>query len=205
MDFLNRVLRIQGTKSGRPHALPLNATILATLQALYDQTDDIHNGPHPFGSIPFRKRHVDAGALPDLKYDEFGALLESGEFNVDAIASGNEAQNRDVPDGVDVCVSAMPVARFVTVTVASGTTAPAESFTVPVHHQQHGGGPRGRRRGPFAPAPQLVSLAGKSREHVMDENPWMYAASSAEMVREHRIDPAATPEIGNESSIRAAT
>src|SRR5262245_3061949 len=41
----------------------------------------------------------------------------------------------------------------------------------------------------FAPAPQLVSLAGTSREHVMDENPWMYSVTSAEMVREHRINP----------------
>ena len=37
VDFLNRVLRIQRTKSGRPHALPLNATVLTTLQALYNQ------------------------------------------------------------------------------------------------------------------------------------------------------------------------
>ncbi len=37
VDFLNRVLRIPRTKSGRPHALPLNATVLTTLQALYNQ------------------------------------------------------------------------------------------------------------------------------------------------------------------------
>ncbi len=37
VDFLNRVLRIQRTKSGRPHALPLDATVLTTLQALYNQ------------------------------------------------------------------------------------------------------------------------------------------------------------------------
>src|SRR4051812_10413758 len=48
----------------------------------------------------------------------------------------------------------------------------------------------------FAPAPQLVSLAGTSREKVMDDNPWMYAVTSAEMLREHRIDPAATPGSG---------
>ena len=35
--FLNRVLHIQRTKSGWPHALPLNATVLITLQALYNQ------------------------------------------------------------------------------------------------------------------------------------------------------------------------
>ena len=34
VDFLNRVLRIPRTKSGRPHAVPLNATVLTTLQAL---------------------------------------------------------------------------------------------------------------------------------------------------------------------------
>jgi hypothetical protein len=48
----------------------------------------------------------------------------------------------------------------------------------------------------FAPAPQLVSLAGTSREKVMDDNPWMYAVTSAEMVREHRVDPGATPGSG---------
>ena len=48
----------------------------------------------------------------------------------------------------------------------------------------------------FAPAPQLVSLAGTSREKVMDDNPWMYAVTSAEMLREHRIDPLATPGSG---------
>jgi integrase len=37
VDFLNRVLRIPRTKSGRPHAVPLNATVLATLQALYSE------------------------------------------------------------------------------------------------------------------------------------------------------------------------
>jgi len=48
----------------------------------------------------------------------------------------------------------------------------------------------------FAPAPQLVSLAGASREQVMDDNPWMYAVTSAEMLREHRVDPGATPGSG---------
>ena len=37
MDFLNRVVRIPRTKSGRPHAIPLNATVLTTLQALYTE------------------------------------------------------------------------------------------------------------------------------------------------------------------------
>jgi hypothetical protein len=49
----------------------------------------------------------------------------------------------------------------------------------------------------FAPAPQLVALAGASREKVMDDNPWMYAVTSAEMVREHRIDPMAAPGSGH--------
>ena len=35
VDFLNRVLRVPRTKSGRPHAVPLNATVLTTLQALF--------------------------------------------------------------------------------------------------------------------------------------------------------------------------
>ena len=37
VDFLNRVVRIPRTKSGRPHAVPLNATVLTTLQALYTE------------------------------------------------------------------------------------------------------------------------------------------------------------------------
>jgi integrase len=51
VDFLNRVLRIQRTKSGRPHALPLNATVLTTLQALYNQRmpDCPYAFPHATG------------------------------------------------------------------------------------------------------------------------------------------------------------
>ena len=37
VDFLNRVVRIPRTQSGRSHALPLNATALDTLQALYHE------------------------------------------------------------------------------------------------------------------------------------------------------------------------
>lgn len=48
----------------------------------------------------------------------------------------------------------------------------------------------------FTFVPQLVSLAGTSREKVMDDNPWMYAVTSAEMVREHRVDPGAAPGSG---------
>jgi len=49
----------------------------------------------------------------------------------------------------------------------------------------------------YAPAPELVSLDHTSREFVMDRNPWMYAVSSAEMVREHKTDPLATPGSGH--------
>jgi hypothetical protein len=49
----------------------------------------------------------------------------------------------------------------------------------------------------YAPAPELVSLDRTSREFVMDRNPWMYAVSSAEMVREHKVDPLATPGSGH--------
>lgn len=49
----------------------------------------------------------------------------------------------------------------------------------------------------YAPAPHLVSLERTSRESVMDANPWMYGVSSAEMVREHKIDPLATPGSGH--------
>jgi hypothetical protein len=48
----------------------------------------------------------------------------------------------------------------------------------------------------FAPAPQMVALDRTSRESVMDANPWMYAVTSAEMVREHRIEPVAAPGSG---------
>ena len=34
VDFLNRVVRIPRTKSGRPHPVPLNATVLTILQPL---------------------------------------------------------------------------------------------------------------------------------------------------------------------------
>ena len=44
----------------------------------------------------------------------------------------------------------------------------------------------------FGPAPQLVRLENVSREKVMDDNPWLYALMTAELVREGRIDPAAT-------------
>jgi len=49
----------------------------------------------------------------------------------------------------------------------------------------------------YAPAPELVSLDHTSREFVIDRNPWLYAVSSAEMVREHKTDPLATPGSGH--------
>src|SRR5262249_24813304 len=43
----------------------------------------------------------------------------------------------------------------------------------------------------FAPAPHLVNVEGTSREAVTDAEAWTYAVTTAEMVREGRIDPAA--------------
>ena len=51
IDFLNRVLRIPRTKSGRPHSLPLDGTAFATLQALFTQRspDSRYVFPHTKG------------------------------------------------------------------------------------------------------------------------------------------------------------
>jgi len=48
----------------------------------------------------------------------------------------------------------------------------------------------------YAPAPELIALGHASREAVMDERPWTYAITSAEMRREGRVDPAAPPGSG---------
>src|SRR5262245_39105286 len=56
----------------------------------------------------------------------------------------------------------------------------------------HGPGDASR----FAPAPEMVVLNRVSRESVMDERPWTYAVTSAEMVREGRIDPDAAAGSG---------
>jgi len=48
----------------------------------------------------------------------------------------------------------------------------------------------------FAPAPELIALQRTSRETVMDDRPWTYAITSAEMRREGRVDPAAAPLSG---------
>jgi integrase len=53
VDFLSRVLRVPRTKSGRPHAVPLNATVLTTLQALY--TERLPECPYVFAHTTGRK------------------------------------------------------------------------------------------------------------------------------------------------------
>jgi integrase len=53
VDFLNRVVRIPRTKSGRPHAVPLNATVLTTLQALY--TERVPDCPYVFAHATGRQ------------------------------------------------------------------------------------------------------------------------------------------------------
>src|SRR5262249_50044502 len=70
VDFLNRVLRIPRTKSGRPHAVPLNGTVLTTLQALHTQR--IPDCPFVFAHATGRK----AGApVQDVK-NAFHTALE---------------------------------------------------------------------------------------------------------------------------------
>ena len=74
VDFLNRVVRIPRTKSGRPHALPLNATALTTLQALYNQR--IPDCPYAFVHAKGRK----AGEpVQDVK-NAFQTALEAAEI-----------------------------------------------------------------------------------------------------------------------------
>jgi integrase len=74
VDFLNRVMRIPRTKSGRPHALPLNATALTTLQALYNQR--IPDGPYVFAHASGRK----AGEpVQDVKNAFHFTALETAE------------------------------------------------------------------------------------------------------------------------------
>jgi integrase len=74
VDFLNRVLRIQRTKSGRPHALPLNATVLTTLQALYNQR--IPDCPYAFPHATGRKT---GEPVHDVK-NAFHTALETAEI-----------------------------------------------------------------------------------------------------------------------------
>ena len=74
VDFLNRVLRIQRTKSGRPHALPLNATVLTTLQALYNQR--VPDCPYAFAHSTGRKT---GEPVQDVK-NAFHTALEMAEI-----------------------------------------------------------------------------------------------------------------------------
>src|SRR5438094_332033 len=53
VDFLNRVVRIPRSKSGRPHALPLNTTALTTLQALFNER--VPDGAFVFAHTAGRK------------------------------------------------------------------------------------------------------------------------------------------------------
>src|SRR5882762_5393566 len=74
VDFLNRVLRIQRTKSGRPHALPLNATVLTTLQTLF--TERLPDCPYVFAHATGRQ----AGEpVKDVK-NGFHTALEVAEI-----------------------------------------------------------------------------------------------------------------------------
>jgi integrase len=74
VDFLNRVVRIPRTKSGRPHALPLNATVLTTLQALY--TKRLPDCPYVFAHAMGRQ----AGEpVKDVK-NAFHTALEIAEI-----------------------------------------------------------------------------------------------------------------------------
>jgi integrase len=73
VDFLNCVMRIPRTKSGRPHALPLNATVVTTLQALYNQR--IPECPYVFAHAKGRK----AGEpVQDVK-NAFHTALETAD------------------------------------------------------------------------------------------------------------------------------
>jgi len=73
VDFLNRVVGIPRTKSGRPPAVPLNATVLTTLQALY--TERLPDCPYVFA-------HASQLGEPvkDVK-DGFHTALETAEIN----------------------------------------------------------------------------------------------------------------------------
>jgi integrase len=74
VDFLNRVVRIPRTKSGRPHAIPLNATVLTTLQSLY--TERVPDCPYIFAHATGRQ----AGKpVKDVK-NGFHTALEIAEI-----------------------------------------------------------------------------------------------------------------------------
>jgi len=71
VDFLNRVVRIGRTKSGRPHALPPNATALTTLQALYNE-----RVPHCAFVFAHAAGHKAGEPVRDVK-NAFHTALES--------------------------------------------------------------------------------------------------------------------------------
>jgi hypothetical protein len=54
-------------------------------------------------------------------------------------------------------------------------------------------GERGRTSVRFAPAPRAADLAHRSREAVMDDEPWTYRVSSEELRREAKVAAAAPP------------
>ena len=74
VDFLNRVLRIQRTKSGRPHALPLNATVLTTCRR--STTQRIPDCPYTFAHATGRKT---GEPVQDVK-NAFHTALETAEI-----------------------------------------------------------------------------------------------------------------------------
>ena len=74
IDFANRVMRIPRTKSGRPLSVPLNATALSTLQALYGSREPV--SPYVF---PHRSGPNAGEPVMDIK-NGFHAALELAEI-----------------------------------------------------------------------------------------------------------------------------
>ncbi len=74
IDFANRVMRIPRTKSGRPLSVPLNATALSTLQALYENREPV--SPYVF---PHRSGPNAGEPVMDIK-NGFHAALELAEI-----------------------------------------------------------------------------------------------------------------------------
>jgi len=72
VDWLNRVIRVPRTKSGKPHAVPLNATAYATLQRLWSARGE---SPYVFAHAVGRS----AGeAVQDLKKGFHTAIDNAG-------------------------------------------------------------------------------------------------------------------------------
>ncbi len=69
IDLANRVMRIPRTKSGKPLAVPLNGTAVATLQALYDKRDP--DAPYVF---PHRSGPNAGQPVMDIKNGFHAAL-----------------------------------------------------------------------------------------------------------------------------------